>query len=138
MIHSITINTSSQTESTNMKETAGKQRERRTPTKTTLLLNRNCGLIKEFALTDPPLQLLLEQLPFPRSTSHHGTVLLRASGQVGHDLVNGPIGNVFVDGVAGRTEAKRDLIAHPEQLAEANDAVLRCQTHLVHFLPRRW
>ena len=47
------------------------------------------------------------------------------SRQIREDFVNWPVGNVFVHTVTALPEREGDLVAHAEQLGEAQHALLK-------------
>ena len=50
------------------------------------------------------------------------------SGEVGEDLVDGPIGDVLVHAVPALPQGEGDLVAHAKQLGKAQHTLLKCKT----------
>ena len=53
-------------------------------------------------------------------------------GQVWEDFVNGSVGHVFVDRVAGLAQGEGEVVTHAQQLAEADQPVLWLDAKILH------
>lgn len=64
----------------------------------------------------------------------HQPVLVRAADEIGHDFVDGSIGDILVRLVSIVAERVGEVVAHAHQLCKANAASLRVNATLLHFL----
>lgn len=92
----------------------------------------SAGCVPELSREQAPAELVPEQAQLLGDLLQQAVVLDGAPRQVWHHLVDGAVRHVLVHRVARLAEREADLVAHPQQLTEADHPVVRSDTQFLH------